>query len=153
LREVYGIPAPETMTPDSLASSVSGGVGTIHTYQEAGDDAMHVDVSNVSFSLHRLKVRRGTITPTRPSHIVGKRTTQHRARIGFLGSTPRGARVSGYRVRCIATGSRVAASGRRSPVVVSGLTPGRAYTCRVQATSKAGPSRWSAAVQVRGRAG
>jgi hypothetical protein len=153
LREVYGIPAPETMTPDSLASAVSGGVGTIHTYQEAGADAMHVDVSGVTFSLHRLKVRRGTITPTRPTHVVGKRTTDRRARIAFAGSTPRGARVTGYVAHCTAPHSAATASSSRSPVIVTGLAPGTAYTCYVRATSKAGPSRASVGVHVAGRPG
>jgi Fibronectin type III domain len=154
LREVYGIPAPETMTPDSLASTVSGGVGTIHTWQEAGDDAMHVDVSDVTFSLRRLKVLRGTITPTRPTNVAGHRTADHRARISFAASTPRGARVAGYQVRCTpASGPAVSAVGAGSPVVVTGLVRGRAYSCIVRARSKAGPSRWSAAASVRRQPG
>lgn len=153
LRDVYGIPAPETMTPDSLASAVSGGVGTIHTYQEAGDDAMHVDVSDVTFSIHRLKVLRGTITPTRPTNVVGTRTGVHRARLAFGASSPRGARVTGYGTRCTASGSKVVASASHSPIVVTGLKKGIAYTCAVRAKSKAGPSRWSAGVHVARRPG
>jgi Fibronectin type III domain len=148
LRDVYGIPAPETMTPDSLASAVSGGVGTIHTYQEAGDDAMHVDVSNVTFSIHRLKVRRGTITPTRPKNVTGTRTGEHRARLAFDASSPRGARVTGYAVHCATSGSTADASGKSSPIVVTGLKKGTAYTCYVRAKSKAGSSRRSAGAQI-----
>ncbi|MDT4915882.1 MAG: hypothetical protein QOH89_582, partial [Pseudonocardiales bacterium] len=151
LRDVYGIPAPETMTPDSLASSVSGGVGTVHTYQEAGDDAMHVDVSDVTFSLHRLKVKRGTIVPTRPTNVRARRTADHRARIAFTGSSPRGARVSGYEVHCTTSGGGVgvATTTPSTVVVVPGLTKGAPYTCQVRARSKAGPSRWSDKVLVR----
>lgn len=155
LREVYGIPDPATMTPGSLSSSVSGGVGTISTWQEAGDDAMHVDVSGVTFSARRLTVRRGTIVPTRPTNVRAVRVTAHRGRLAFTLSRPRGARVTGYRARCVIVGGSSVVLAEKSeptsPVVVRGLRARTAYDCRVRATSRAGLGPWSAVVRMRAR--
>jgi hypothetical protein len=154
LREVYGIPNPETMTPDSLASTVTGGAGTIHTYQEAGDDAMHVDVLDVTFSLRRLKVRTGTIVPTRPGNVQVRRTATHRGRISFTAATPRGAKVTGYEARCVAADNHSgagAAAFSAQPLVLTRLQAGMRYFCQVRANSKAGPGRWSATVTMPAR--
>jgi hypothetical protein len=153
LRELYGIPNPETMTPDSLASSVTGGVGTIHTYQEAGDDAMHVDVTDVTFSLRRLKVRTGSIVPTRPGNVQAHRLAVHRGRLSFTAAQPRGAKVTGYEARCVAADNRSGggAAAMSGPLVLTGLQAGMRYFCQVRALSKAGPSRWSPEVTMPAR--
>ena len=155
LREVYGIPDPATMTPGSLTSTVSGGVGAISTWQEGGGGAMRVDVTDVTFSQRRLVVRRGTIVPTRPTDVRAIRTTLHRGRVAFDESRPRGARVTGYRVRCVTLNrdAVVIATKTRpsSPVVVTGLAARRAYDCRVRALSKAGPGPWSRVTRMRAR--
>jgi hypothetical protein len=155
LKETYGIPNPATMTGVSLAPAVSGGVGTVRVTQAASGDAMLVDVDDVTFSTRVLRVRRGTIVPTRPTNARAVRVAQGRGRVAFTESRPRGAKVTGYRARCVAVrGAHVVTATRRepaSPVVVRGLRSGRAYDCKVRATSRAGAGPWSQTVRMRAR--
>lgn len=148
LRIGYGVPDPATMTGTSLIAEISGTpstAGTSAIWQEPGADAMRVSLDGVTFSVRTLKVRRGIITPTRPTGPHATRTAVHRGRVAFTASRPRGARVTGYRARCTAaTGRDIRyGTGSRSPVVVTGLLAGRAYWCQARALSKAGPSAWS----------
>ena len=161
LRDVYGIPDPGTMTSSSLSGVLTGG-STGDITITPGTASMLVDISHVTFPLvtpktavartraRALKVRAGTIVPTRPSHVSGRRTAVHRARLSFEASHPRGARPTGYEVRCSARGARdvILTRDHSSPVVVTGLRPGIGYDCRVRARSKAGPGPWSASVRV-----
>lgn len=169
LQLAYGIPNPATMTGSSLVGTLSGGgAGTIDVHQNAAGTAMMVDFDGVAFpaattpharlakaasSVRTLKVRRGTIVPTRPHGVHAKRVSAHRGKVVFDPASPRGARITGYQARCVrldGTGPVVdRASG--SPVVVTGLVRGRAYDCRVRATSRAGSGPWSAPVRLRAR--
>jgi hypothetical protein len=122
----------------------------VNIWQESGDDAMRVVIDGVPFSYRTFTVRRGTITPTRPSNVHAKRTAAYRGRVGFDLSTPRRARITGYQARCAAvSGTHVVwATASGSPIVVTGLHQGRAYSCAVRAQSRAGASRWSSAVRM-----
>ena len=150
LKLAYEVPDPATMTGGSLLATVSGGSGTVTTWQESGADAMRVQLDGVTFSRHNFLVRRGTIVPTRPGSVHAKRTATHRARVSFTNSKPRGARVTGYRATCTWPhgGHALTATATRSPVVVRGLIAGHAYTCWVRAHSKAGYGPRSAKVRV-----
>jgi hypothetical protein len=153
LQTAYGVPNPALMTGSGLIGTVSGSsatAGDVTIWQEAGNDAMRVLLDGVTFSARTFTVRRGTITPTRPTSVHPRRMTYHRGRVRFEASQPRGARVSAYRVRCdVAHGTHfVRATASGSPVVVKGLIQGRAYLCKVRALSKAGPSRWSVTVRM-----
>jgi hypothetical protein len=144
LRELYGIPNPETMVNGSFASTSTS--GSVSSFQEAGDDAWRINLSGVTFSKQHLRLKRGTITPTRP---VISRTTRASAtsgRVAYQLSKPRGARVKGYDVRCVSGGGAVVTHTKTtptSPITIGGLTPGTSYTCKVRARSKVGPSSWS----------
>jgi hypothetical protein len=153
LKLAYGVPDPTTMTGASLTAKLSGaaaGSGTVTISPESGADAMRVVLDGVTFSARTVSVRRGTIVPTRPRSLHGRRLSAHRARMAFAPSTPRGAKVMGYRARCarIGGGGTRYANGSRSPIVVTGLAKGRAYSCAVRARSKAGYGPWSATVRV-----
>lgn len=177
LRVVYGVPNPADMTSSGIV--VGGdGTATVSITQESGGGAMLVLIDRMHFpnvsgpapastafapstgtatstqsSIRHLRYRLGTITPTRPRNVTSKRTTRHRARVSFGPSRSRGAHVRGYLVRCrIYSGkSFVRATGPGSPIVVTGLTAGHRYVCRVRARSKAGPSVWSRPTTVRAR--
>jgi hypothetical protein len=155
LKETYGIPNPATMTGVSLAPAVSGGVGTIRVFPSAAGDAMLVDVDDVTFSTRVLRVRRGTIVPTRPTKARAVRVAPHRGKVAFAKSRARGAKVTGYRARCVAVrGTHVVTATKtvpRSPVVVRKLRSGKAYACKVRATSRAGAGPWSGTVRMRAR--
>ena len=143
LRELYGIPNPETMTPGSFTSTTTS--GTVTSTPEAGDAAWLVTLDGVTFSKQHLRLTRGVITPTRPRAVRTVRVNAHRGKV-FGASSPRGAKVRGYAARCVAGRHVVTGSATTSPVVVSGLHTGRRYECRITARSKAGPSRASAVV-------
>jgi|SRR5689334_9728456 len=147
LRDVYGIPDPDTMTSSSLATTITGGVGTITIHPEAGHDAMLIDVTDVTFSARTVKVKLGTIVPTAPSHLKTWRISSTSGRIYFVKAYPRGARVTGYSGRC-ANGSTIkTATGTSAGVTFTNLGAGKPYACRVRAKSKAGYGPWSAVIR------
>lgn len=152
LREFYGIPNPETMVDGSFASTTTS--GTVSSYQETGDDAWRIDVSAVTFSKQHLKLKRGTITPTRPTITRTTRVSATSGRIAYSLSKPRGAKVTGYDARCVSAGGHVVTKTKTtptSPISVGGLKRGTSYTCKVRARSKVGPSTWSLGVKLAAR--
>jgi hypothetical protein len=163
LRKVYGIPNPETMTDGSFTGVTSS--GSITSYQEGGDDAWRVDLTGATFSFvsprtvagrmaaqpAHLKLKRGVITPTRPTITRATRVSARSARLAFTLSRARGAKPTGYDARCVSPGGHVATHTKTtptSPIYVSGLKRGTSYVCKVRARSKAGPSAWSLGVKV-----
>lgn len=64
-----------------------------------------------------------------------------------------GAAITGYTVSCTGAGATKTASGTTSPVAVTGLTNGTAYSCSVTATNSAGSGTASATVSVTPSAG
>jgi hypothetical protein len=152
LRLFYGIPAPETMVDGSFTSTTTS--GSIASYQETGDDAWRIDLTGVTFSKQHLKLKRGVITPTRPTITKATRATATSAKLAYTLSKPRGARVTGYDARCVSPSGQVVSRTKTvptSPIVVGNLKRGTAYTCRVRARSKVGPGGWSLAAKVRAR--
>ncbi len=149
VRDIWGVPDPETMTSSSLAATLGSGTGAIDIYQEAARDAMRIDLSGVTFSKRRLKVTLGNIKPTRVRITKAKRVTASKGRVVFTKAKPRGAKVRGYQARCVSGKHVVLAQGRYPSVVVTGLRAGRTYTCKVRAKSKVGPGRYSVARTLR----
>lgn len=150
LKQVYGIDDPSTLTGAGLDPSVSGsGSGTISVTQETGGDAMLVNVDGLTFSHRIVRVKRGTITPTKPTNVHAHRKGPRLGTVTFRPSRPRGSRIIGYRAVCVQhNGNSFLARGRSSPIVLDGLTRGVAYSCTVRARSKAGPSLPSAKVRM-----
>jgi len=156
LRDSFGVPDPSTMVASSLSGTVNGSA-TLGTWSVAHDPkggGMFVDVSNLTFSVKRLKVRRGTITPTRPTITRTTRVSATSGRIAYSLSKPRGAKVTGYDARCVSAGGHVVTRTKTtptSPISVGGLRRGTSYTCKVRARSKVGPSTWSLGVRLAAR--
>lgn len=149
LRDVFNIPDPDTMTGSSLTTTVSG-LSTPVTFAQDGD-AVRVHIGPITFSERQVKVKTGTITPTRPSGVRANWLASGSARVALQASSPRGAKVRGYLAQCQRTvgGDRATRTARRSPVLVPGLDRTSAHKCRVRALSVAGPSRWSRWAAVR----
>jgi hypothetical protein len=152
LEEVYGIPDPATMDGSSLVATGSAtGPGTVTIAQESGKDAMRVVVGGITFSMKELLVETGTITPREPKNVDAERLRRHKGQVSFTKASARGAEVTGYRVRCrsvvgqdVVTSDRIAtATGKEFFAVMEHLRAATAYTCRVRATSEAGPGSWS----------
>lgn len=145
LREAYGVPNPETMTGGSLVTDVTGtgSPGTVTVTQEAGADAMLVEIAGMTFSRNVVRVKRGVLTPSRTTVKKADRVAPKRGKVVSTRATARGAKVKGYAARCVAGKQTVTAKSDRRKVVVKGLAPRRAYDCQVRALSKAGPGKWS----------
>lgn len=148
LRQLYGIPNPETMTPGSFTSTATSGAVT--SAPEPGGDAWAITLDGMTFSKQHLRLTRGTIVPTRPTGVAAKRLAIHRGKVWGI-STPRGAKVTGYVVTCERGSEVLRATGRTSPITITGLRAGRAYECQIKALSKAGPSRNSVVVRLPAR--
>jgi hypothetical protein len=90
-----------------------------------------------------LRIKRGTITPTRPTALKARRTT-HRVRLSFHHSKARGSRIIRYQARCVAAHHATRkVSGKKSPLLDLRLAAGVHYRCQVRAKSKAGYGSWS----------
>ena len=166
LRKVYGIPNPETMTDGSFTGLSSS--GSVASHQEFGDDAWRVDLTGATFSFvsprsvagrmaaqpAHLKLKRGTITPTRPTITKTTRISATSAKVAYTLSKARGAKPTGYDARCVSGSGHVVTKTKTtptSPISLGGFRRGTTYTCKVRARSKAGPSAWSLGVKVAAR--
>ncbi|GAB3857429.1 hypothetical protein GCM10028801_16040 [Nocardioides maradonensis] len=166
LREDFGIPDPSTMTAGSMTGTVNGSSATFNIAQDPDGGGMYIDVSGFTFApppasprmratLFRakrtIKVRVGTIKPTKPVITKAERVSGRRIWLTHTLSKARGAKVTGYVARCV-NGSSVltgTAAATATGIGVGGLRAAKAYDCQVAATSKVGRSAWSAPVHVR----
>src|SRR5690242_17755772 len=73
--------------------------------------------------------------PNPPTITAGNRSV----RATFTAPTNGGSKITGYRVKCTATGGKTRQhDGPKSPIKVDGLTAGKDYTCTVAARNKVG---------------
>lgn len=143
LKQTYGIDDPSTLTSVGLDPAVSGTGESVVVTQEAGGAAMLVDITDLTFSRRKVFINRGTITPTKPRNLEADRTRRTRGRLSFDEARARGSEIVRHQARCTRRGEVVTSAARRSPIAVTGLTPGKAYYCWVRAISKAGAGGWS----------
>jgi len=154
LRDDFGIPNPETLTPGSLTGVVkrpdgSTAPGSFSVMQDPSGGAIYVDASGITFSVKQLRVRTGTIVPTKPTQVSATRTRPGRGFVDFEPSTPRGANVTGYAGKCVVVGGSHTVTATSDNIVrFTGLRTGKAYDCKVRARSKAGAGPWSATVRM-----
>jgi hypothetical protein len=139
LRRIYHVDHPPSLT--ASAFSVTTGSGPAATVVDINPGSVHVAISGLTFSKRRLRIH-GDTRPLRPRDLRATRIAAHRAVLRFNSSRRRGSLVRGYIASC-RLGTRIRARGQsfRPPIRVSGLIPGRSYTCRVRARSRAGLSR------------
>lgn len=159
-----GIDDPSTLDPDGISAAIGSGSVTV----TPGPTATEVDVTGITFStlatpghlMHaiaaaqpkvkqrQLKIKKGTITPTRPKVTKGKRHPSS-VKLIFTEAHPRGSHLKHYQARCRASGLTTrTATAKRSPIVVRRLSHS-AYKCQVRAKAKAGYGRWSHKHRVR----
>lgn len=171
MRQRLGVPDPDTL-PVSLLSGTTSGSGIDGTWtitKDASARVFYAEVVGVTYpdtvsgrtflraasktQVRTLRVKRGVIVPFAPRSVSAVRTTTSRGRLSYAAARARGARPTGYSVRCVNLAGThvVTASDTASPTVVTGLRTGKAYDCRVRAKSKAGPGIWSAKVRLAAR--
>jgi hypothetical protein len=137
--EAMGIDDPSTLDPSGISASIGAGTVVI----TPGPDSAQVDVTGITFSPHKLKLKRGTITPTRVGGLHVSRTA-HRAHLHFTRAKARGSRIRHYQARCLAGHHPTrTATGKHTTVVVGRLVSHTRYTCEVRAVAVAGDGRWS----------
>ena len=100
LRENFFIPTPTTMTPGSLAVAGGGPVASTSITKASAADPMVIEVTEMRYTIRKLKVSTGTIVLTRPGHLAARRTTEHAGRLSYDLAQARGSRVTGYQGRC-----------------------------------------------------
>jgi hypothetical protein len=150
LQTAYGIDDPATLTGIGVVTSLSGtGSGTITAAPDSGSN-LDVTGSGISFSARRVHIKRGIITPTRPTNVHAKRVSPTKGKLTFTAAKPRGSRITGYRAVCVNGSTAKVGTAKASPVYVTTLVGGKAYTCKVRAKSKAGFGPWSAQVHLAG---
>jgi hypothetical protein len=134
-----GIDDPSTIDPGSVSTSI--GSGTVAVVP--GATSTEIDITGITFTHRVLKIKRGTITPTRPTITKATRSA-HRVHLHFSKAHPRGSHIVHYEARCLASHhSSQTSTGKGSPLVVKGLTGGVGYSCEIRAKSKAGYGHWS----------
>jgi hypothetical protein len=136
LATYWGINDPNTLATDGLDASVGAGGGTLSVTVEPGNTGVQVKITGLTFSRRKLQIRLGLVTPRAPKNVKARRSSGTTARVSFLAARPRGQKVLGYSAKC--DGHRLKVVGRHSPATIAGLTPGVAYSCRLQARSRAG---------------
>jgi hypothetical protein len=149
LRENFFIPDPSTMTPASLVVAGGGPISTTTVRKDSASSPMEIEVTDMTFTIRKLRVRTGTVVPTRPTDLRASRVAARVGKVGYDLAQARGARVTGYLARCVSPGGDVVKArraGNASPVRLEGLQRGTRYTCQVRAQSKVGPGPWSGKV-------
>jgi hypothetical protein len=139
--EDMGIDDPSTLDASSVSTSIGSGTVTV----TPGPTSTEVDVTGITFSDRKLRIKRGVITPTKPSGLTTRRTSAHRATLRFHHAKPRGSKLTGYQARCTNKHLHpVTATGKHTTLHLKGLKAHTSYTCQVRAKSKAGKGHWSA---------
>ncbi|GAA1940791.1 fibronectin type III domain-containing protein [Nocardioides marmoribigeumensis] len=171
MQKRFGVPDPDTLPLSSLTGSTSGS-GDANPWtitRNAAGKYFLAEVTGITYpdtvsaralargasrtQVRTLQVERGRITPYAPRNVSARRVAAHRGRVAYSAARARGARPTGYTVRCVVVRGThvVAVNDAASPTAVTGLRSRRAYDCRVRARSKAGPGAWSVKVRVRAR--
>lgn len=168
MRKRFLVPDPDTLPVTSLAGGTTGsGIdGTWVITKDTSEHVFYASVTGIRYpdtvaarafaratsqtQVRTLRVKRGVIVPYAPRSVTAVRTTASRGRLSYAAARARGARPTGYSVRCVNLAGThvVTASDTASPTVVTGLRSGKAYDCRVRAKSKAGWGVWSPKVRL-----
>lgn len=136
LSTMWGINDPNTLASDGLAASIGAGGGTLAVTVEPGNTGVQVQITGLTFSRRKLRIKLGHVTPAAPKNVKARRLTGTTARITFGAAKPHGQKVTGYSAKC--GGKRFTVAGKRSPATIKGLTAGVGYSCTLQGRSRAG---------------
>lgn len=158
LQSLYRIDDPASMTGAGLRVSGAGDRARTTVTQDPAGEAVLVDVARIRFKeggqVRRVGIERGVLTPTRPTITRGSRCCERRLVLEWTAGTPRGSAITGYKIRCVSTGTGhvitvapVSADSNWRKVTGLRLEP---YDCAMRTLSEAGPSRWSPVKHVAG---
>ena len=85
--------------------------------------------------------------PAAPTAVTLTKVGKSSIRVSFTAPASNGAKITGYNATCLSSNGGVGRTkiGKASPIVVGGLTPGKAYSCTVVASNSRGSGKPSAA--------
>jgi fibronectin type III domain protein len=137
LSHLYDVDDPASLGPTAFSfGGIGAGTATV-TVNDAGH-TVHVEITDLTFSKHRLKIV-GNMRPGRVKNLEAIRVSGNAGKIKFDPAQSRGSKVRGYKATC-KSGSGLVATGSAdaSPLKVTGLSPGVKYECKVWAKSRFG---------------
>ena len=135
-----GINDPSTLTSAGISASVGTGTVTV----TPGPTSTEIAITGITFSPRKVRIKRGTITPTAPTNLRTRRASARVAYLSFRAARPRGSFVRSYEGRCRAAHRTTRyGTARRSPVKVTSLRRGVSYVCQVRAKASVGYGPWS----------
>jgi hypothetical protein len=134
-----GINDPSTLTSAGISASVGTGTVTV----TPGPTSTEIAITGITFSARKVRIKRGSITPTAPTLVSTRRATVTVGYLVFRAARPRGSFIRSYQGRCMAPHRLTRyGTGRGSPVRMT-LTKGVRYTCQVRARASVGYGPWS----------
>ena len=136
-----GINDPSTLTPSGISASVGTGTVTV----TPGPTSTEIAITGITFSPRKVRIKRGTITPSAPTRLSTRRASAKVGYLSFHAARPRGSFVRSYQGRCQAAHHATReGQGTKSPVKITSLAKGVKYTCQVRAKASVGYGPWSA---------
>jgi len=138
LSHLYEVDDPSTLTASAFTISGAGSAASTSISVDPSGHVVHVDISGMTFSKHRLKVV-GDMRPGGVRNLKAFRVSSTVGKLKFDPAKAHGSKVRGYRATCKSASGYVASgSADASPLKVTGLVPGVKYRCTVQAKSHFG---------------
>ncbi len=136
-----GINDPSTLTSAGISASVGTGTVTV----TPGPTSTEISITGITFSPRTVRIKRGTITPRAPTDLRTRRASAKVGYLAFKAAKPRGSFVRSYEGRCRAPHRTTRyGTAKKSPVKLSTLMRGVAYTCQVRAKAAVGYGPWTA---------
>ena len=139
LSRLYEVDDPATLTPSAFTVTGAGSAASTTVSVDSAGHVVHVDISGMTFSKHRLKIV-GNMRPGGVRNLKAIRVSGTAGKLKFDPAKAHGSKVRGYGATCrpeaglVTTGKADA-----SPLKVTGLAPGVKYRCSVFAKSRFGP--------------
>lgn len=144
LRRSLDVPNPRSLGSGAFVIRRDGSSAAVPATVTHSSSGLRLRVSGITFSAPTYRIRVKPTRPGAPTIVRARRLGPTAASIAVAPTTAGGRPIVGYVVTCSAPArmARVARSARRT-LVVRGLAPGVAYTCRAAARNSigVGPTR------------
>jgi hypothetical protein len=138
LSHLYEVDAPATLGSSNFSVTGAGGAASTDVTVDDAGHVVHVDISGMTFSKHRLKVI-GDMRPGAVKNLKAVRPSGSAGKLKFDPAKAHGSKIRGYKATCKSgTGLVAHGSADASPLKVKGLTPGVKYRCTVWAKTRFG---------------
>jgi len=131
-----GVAQPPDLLPGGGSTTVLKGLtnGGVYTFTVASEDGTVIGPQSTPTA----KITVGT--PTAATALKLTHVAKRAIRVAFKAARGNGASITKYTATCQSSdgGATKSTSGKSGPLTVTGVTPGKTYTCRVTATNSRG---------------